>query len=69
MRADKRTHLSIEAVNLSLNMNDAGGAGICILSQSYSRVFTEDDISNTNAEKGKFKLIHRKRNVVTIVTF
>jgi hypothetical protein len=41
MRAD----LSIEAVILTLNMND-GGVVICILSPSYSRVFTEDDISN-----------------------
>jgi hypothetical protein len=49
-------------ITLMLRMNNDKGLGFCVLSPTYSKVFTDNDISEISAEPGKLKLIHRKKD-------
>jgi hypothetical protein len=58
-----RTNITI--ITLSLQMSDVGEdfrVGHCDLSPAYSRGFDNDIITERNANPGKFKLVHRKKD-------
>jgi hypothetical protein len=53
-------------ITLSIQITDDDAedfrVGHCNLSPAYSRVFDNNDISELNANAGKYKLIYRKKN-------
>jgi hypothetical protein len=56
---------------LMLSTDDDDKLATCVLSPSYSRIFDDNDISEVNAKRGKFKLIHKKmlQNPVLLIGY
>jgi hypothetical protein len=56
-------HYNQITLNIRMNDDDDDEVARCVLSPSYSRVFSDRDIPEINAaEPDKFKLFYRKQN-------